>query len=194
MTTRQLRNGARFAMAMSIAGGLAVAAGAFADGYPQSVALEIGAAVLLVAPVFWAERALTRRVRAQISDSVAEALNGTASTAHPDDVTRLRNRLLDRLDGGGSWQAVRSERTGYDLVLENGSRRVAVAIKRTPFALDSATVARLRAEARRDGVPELVVISLTEPTDLARSLASNTPGLVLLDESEALDAWLAQQN
>ncbi|MFD4640756.1 hypothetical protein ACFWN2_25805 [Lentzea sp. NPDC058436] len=193
MTTRQRRNGTRFAMVVSIAGGAAVVAGGFADGYAQSVALELGAAFLLVAPLVWAERALTSRVRRQISDSVAEALNGASSSAHPDDVTRVRNHLLSRLDGDGSWQAVRPERATFDLVLENGFRRVAVAIKRTPFALDSATVARLRAEAKRDGIPELVVISLTEPTDLARSLASNTPGLVLLDESEALDAWLKQQ-
>ncbi|MDX8145012.1 hypothetical protein SK854_23080 [Lentzea sp. BCCO 10_0061] len=177
-------------MALSIAGGVAVVTGGIVDGYAQSVALELGAAVLLLAPLVWAERALSGQIRRQVSDSLAEALNGTASSAHPDDVTRIRTHLLDRLSGNSSWHAVRAERATFDLVLENENRRVAVAIKRTPFALDSATVRRLHTEAKRAGIPELVVVSLTLPTDLARSLAAHTPGLTLLDESDALDAWL----
>ncbi|MEV6242444.1 restriction endonuclease [Lentzea sp. NPDC051838] len=188
MSTRQ--RGTRLAMALSIAGGAAVVAGGFADGYFQSVALELGAAFSLVAPLVWMERVLADQFKRQVSDSLAEALNGTASSAHPDDVTRIRRHLLDRLNGSSPWQAVRAERASFDLVLENGPRRVAVAIKRTPFALDSATVSRLYAEAKREGIPELVVISLTDPTDLARSFAANTPGLTLLDESDSLNAWL----
>ncbi|GHH46463.1 restriction endonuclease [Lentzea cavernae] len=193
MTSRH-HAGTRFAMALSIAGGIAVVAGGFADGYAQSVALELGAAFLLVAPLVWAERAFTGQIRRQVSDSLAEALNGSASSAHPDDVTRIRSRLLNRSGGGSPWQAVRTEHASFDLVLENGQRRIAIAIKRTPFALDSATVSRLHTEARRSGIPELVVISLTDPTDLAKNLAAHTPGLTLLDESAALDTWLEQRS
>ena len=190
MSTRPGRAGTRCAMALSIAGGAAVALGGSFDGYAQSVLLELGAAVLLVAPLVWAERKVSVHIGQRLSDSLSEALNGTASSPHPDDVTRIRTRLLARLNGDSPWQAVRTDRASFDLVLENGTRRVAVAIKQTPFALDSATVRRLHAEARREGVPELVVISLTAPTDLARDLAAHTPGLKLLGESDDLDAWL----
>jgi hypothetical protein len=191
MTTARPAGGTRPALALSIAGGAAVAGGAVADGYLQAVCLELGAAVLLLAPLALAEGAVTGRIGRRVEDGVAEALNGVAGAPHPEDVARIRDHLVERLRrSGGSWRAVRKEDGPFDLVLERLGHRVAVAIRQTPFALDSATVRRLHTEARRQDHGGLVVVSLTSPTDLAVELAAHTPGLALLVDNEDLDIRL----
>lgn len=191
MTARRLAAGTRLAMALTIAGGAGVTAGAFLDGYPQAACLELGAALLLLAPLALAEGVVTGRIGRRVEDGVAEALNGAAGTPHPEDVARIRDRLVEHLTRTpGDWQAVRPEAGSFDLILEMAGHRLAVAIRQTPFALDSATISRLHTESRRQGHAGLVVISLTQPTDLATEFARHTRGLTLLVDSEKLNGRL----
>ncbi len=118
-------------------------------------------------------------------------MNGAAGTPHPDDTARIRDHLVDHLRRSGqAWQAMTADSGPFDLALERPGSRIAVAIRQTPFALDSATVQRLHTEARKLGHTELVVISLTSPTDLAEELALHTPGLTLIGDVADLDARL----
>jgi len=174
---------------MTALGVTAVLAGWRFDGYLQSVLLEVGAALLLLAPLKFVELAMTRRIGRRVEDGVAEALNGTSGTPHPDDADRIRTRLIRLLDTrpGRDWVIARSPDEPFDFVVERQRDRIAVVIRHTPFPLDSATVKRMMAEARRNGAAELIVISLSVPTELAAELAARTPGLRLittLDDDE----------
>jgi len=167
---------------MTALGVTAVLAGWRFDGYLQSVLLEVGAALLLLAPLKFVELAMTRRIGRRVEDGVAEALNGTSGTPHPDDADRIRTRLIRLLDTrpGRDWVIARSPDEPFDFVVERQRDRIAVVIRHTPFPLDSATVKRMMAEARRNGAAELIVISLSVPTELAAELAARTPGLRLI--------------
>jgi len=176
---------------MSALGVAAVFIGWHSDGYLQSVLLEVGAALLLLAPLKFVELAMTRRIGRRVEDGVAEALNGTSGNPHPDDADRIRTRLIQRLDTQlpREWAVAQSPEEPFDFVLEGQRRRIAVVIRHTPFPLDSATVKRMMAEARRHGASELIVISLSVPTELAAELAARTPGLRLIaaPDDEELD-------
>ncbi|MEV4316762.1 hypothetical protein [Actinocrispum sp. NPDC049592] len=169
-------------MVSTIASGAAVVGfGAVLDGYLQSVALELGAAVLLLAPLFMIERLLSVRIGQGVQDGVAEALNGTTTTGPDgDNAQPVRDLLVRRLEG--DWNLVRAINGPFDFVAEGHGERVAVAVRHTSFPLDSATVSRLHTEAKRREIPKLVVVSLTEPTDLAWALARRTPGLRLVTD------------
>lgn len=167
---------------MSALGVAAVLTGWAADGYLQSVLLEVGAALLLLAPLKFVENAMTRRIGRRVEDGVAEALNGTSGSPHPDDADRIRTRLIEQVDARfpREWMIVDASGGPFDFVLEGPRRRMGVVIRHTPFPLDSATIRRMMADARRHGVPELIVISLSVPTELAAELAARTPGLRLV--------------
>ncbi|MBP2324856.1 hypothetical protein JOF56_005241 [Kibdelosporangium banguiense] len=181
MNVGSAAGGGRFAMVSTIAGGAAVVSlGAFLTGYLQAMALELGSAVLLLAPLLMIERLLGVRIGQGVQDGVAEALNGTASSPDSDDAQQVRDSLLRRLSG--DWNLVRAMKGPFDFVAEGHGERVAIAVRHTSFPLDSATVSRLHTEARRREIPKLVVVTLTEPTDLARVLARRTPGLRLVTD------------
>lgn len=182
MRTAFERGGLGIGGLMTALGVTAVLAGWRFDGYLQSVLLEVGAALLLLAPLKFVELAMTRRIGRRVEDGVAEALNGTSGTPHPDDADRIRTRLIRLLDTrpGRDWVIARSPDEPFDFVVERQRDRIAVVIRHTPFPLDSATVKRMMAEARRNGAAELIVISLSVPTELAAELAARTPGLRLI--------------
>ncbi|MEU7783134.1 hypothetical protein [Amycolatopsis sp. NPDC049159] len=171
---------------MTALGVAAVLIGWNCDGYLQSVLLEVGAAFLLLAPLKFVEIAMTRRIGRRVEDGVAEALNGTSGSPHPDDADRIRTHLIRQLDAQRprEWKVVNPPDEPFDFVLERKQKRIAVVIRHTPFPLDSATVRRMMAEARVHGIPELIVISLSIPTELAAEQAERTPGLHLIASTD----------
>ncbi|MEU3770785.1 hypothetical protein AB0E55_37470 [Amycolatopsis keratiniphila] len=167
---------------MSGLGVAAVLAGWRAEGYLQSTLLEVGSAMLLLAPLGFAELAITRRIGRRVEDGVAEALNGTSGSPHPDDAERIRNRLIRRLHSPPSpdWEVTDSPGTPFAFMMKGPRRSIAVVIRHTPFPLDTATVRRMMTEARIHRAQELIVISLSPPTELAADFAKRTPGLRLI--------------
>lgn len=168
-----------------VTGGAAVVAGALVEGYAQSVLLEFGAAVVLFAPLVLAEGLLTGRIGRKVRDGVVGTLNRTGVQAAPESpaaVRDLRDALLAALPPG--WLAERRSVAPFDLVVERAGRRIAIAVRRTPFPLDWVTVRRLHIQARQAGHAGLVLCTLTPPTDLAAELAQNSPGLVLLSADD----------
>lgn len=162
-------------------GGAFIALGSVVDGYLRDVLVNVGAAVLLLSPAFFAERFINKLLKVRVEDEISGVLNrveprgyGPPGAAAPPEsseryVSETRELLADVAKHLGYVVVQPAGDMLSDLILENGNHKRGVAIKATTFPLDATTIRRLSHElAARDHVDRVLIVSRSPLTQLAR--------------------------
>jgi len=160
------------AATLGILGTAAVAAGAFLDGYDQAVVLQLGSALLLIAPILLAERALDRRVDDvrqsvdvvqksvdEVEDRFVEGLEDAASErVRASSQGDLFEQVVDTLtvasaEAGWSVEQIQADSRSLSVVDFNGTR-VSVVVVESPLPVSRRTMDELQYDTED---PQVVV-------------------------------------